>query len=419
MVEVSLSSLSRRGEGVGVGFVGNYLPRKCGIATFTYDLAEAVARRLDSDQDAFVVAMNDRAGGYNYPRRVKFEVRDNHAVDYLRAAHYLNESGAQVVCLQHEYGIFGEGYGANVLTLLRSLELPLVVTCHTVLEQPAPGQFKILKEIIERAAAVVVMSRRAAAFLDDVYRAGPEKVLLIPHGVHPFPYVEPDSYKGRLGLHGRRVLLTFGLVNPNKGIEYMIEAMPAIVDSHPDAKYLIVGRTHPAVVQLEGEAYRHGLQARVRELGLEAHVTFLDRFVELDELLSYIAASDVCVTPYLTLDHISSGVLAYALAMGRPAVSTPYWCAKELLANGRGRLVPRGDSAALASEILGLLGDDEKMALMRRKAYAYCQHMTWPAVAESYVELFKRVSDPRPALIRMSEKDELGRQLPGPTSAPV
>jgi len=362
--------------------------------------------------------MNDRIEGYNYPRRVRYEVRANEAADYLRAANYLNESGADVVCIQHEYGIFGERYGANVITLIRNLEIPFVVTCHTVLEKPAPDQFKIFKEVVDRAAAVVVMSRRAASFLESVYKVSPSKVALIPHGIHPFPYVEPDSYRGRLGLHGRRVLLTFGLINPNKGIEYMVEAMPAIVREHPEVKYVVVGRTHPAVLQLEGEAYREGLQTRVRELGLEDHVEFHDRFVELDDLLSYIAASDVCVTPYLTLDHISSGVLVYGLAMGRPAVSTPYWCAKELLADGRGRLVPVADSEAMANEILGLLGNENEMALMRRRAYKYCQHMRWPAVAESYVELFRAVSGMHPALVGLTTKDELERLSPS-TSAPL
>jgi glycosyltransferase involved in cell wall biosynthesis len=400
---------------LGVGFIGNYLPRKCGIATFTFDLAESVARRLDDDSVS-VVAMNDGREGYDYPARVKFQAKENRVDDYIRAARFLNASGAHVACLQHEYGIFGQPFGINVLTMLRHLRLPLVVTCHTVLEHPAPLQREVFQEVLEHAAAVVVMSRRAAHFLDRVYNVHPDKVEIIPHGIHPFPYVDTDSYKAQLGLEGRRVLLTFGLINPNKGIEHMVEAMPAIVAKQPNVKYVVLGKTHPAILAEEGEAYRMGLLRRVRELGLENHVVFHNDFVELDDLLGYIAASEICVTPYLTLDHISSGVLAYGMAMGRVCVSTPFWCAKELLDEGRGRLVPRADSDALAREILGVLGDDHKTGLMQRRAYAYCQHMAWPAVAASYVNLFERIRHPEPEVIRVRLKD---RDVIEPPSVPL
>jgi glycosyltransferase involved in cell wall biosynthesis len=400
---------------LGVGFIGNYLPRKCGIATFTYDLAESVARRLEGDRVS-VVAMNDRREGYEYPKRVRVQVGENRVDDYIRAARFLNDSGVHIACLQHEYGIFGKPFGINILTMLRHLQVPLVVTCHTVLEQPAPLQREIFQEILAHAVAVVVMSQRAAHFLKRVYDVTPDKVEIIPHGIHPFPYVDTDSYKARLNLTGRRLLLTFGLINPNKGIEHMVEAMPAIVAQHPEAKYVVLGRTHPAVLAEEGEAYRMGLLRRVSELGLDDHVLFHNDFVELDELLGYIAASDVCVTPYLTLDHISSGVLAYGLAMGRVCVSTPYWCAKELLADGRGRLVPPADPDALVREILGVLGDDHKAALMQRRAYSYCQHMAWPAVAASYIDLFERLRRPDPEIVPLRLR---GRDIIEPPSVPL
>ncbi len=374
-----------------VAFVGTYLPRPCGIATFTYDLSQAVDTVLGDDGQVAVVAMNDRARGYEYADEVRWQVRQDVHTDYVRAADFLNSAGIEVVSLQHEYGIFGGDYGADILILVRQLRKPLVVTCHTVLKQPAPLQKDVFREIAARASKVVVMSRRAAAFATSVYGVPPHKIALIPHGIHDVSVTSTKDCKESLALRGRRVLLTFGFLHRNKGIQHVIEALPHVINHHPDTLFVVLGATHPAVLREEGEAYRISLKRRAAELGLRKHVLFEPRFVGLPELLRYIGASDICLTPYLNKDHISSGVLSYALAMGKPVVSSPYWYAEELLADGRGRLVPPGDSAALAEEIVSLLDDHAGAAAIGRRARAFCRPMTWPVVAASYVRLFEEV----------------------------
>ncbi len=375
----------------GIAFVGNYLPRKCGIATFTHDLAEAVAQQCEPSQPVLIAAMNDIPEGYIYPDRVRFELRQDFPVDYTRAADFLNFSRINVVSLQHEYGIFGGKWGANILTGLRDIRCPVVVTCHTVLKDPKPEQREVFIEIAGIASKLVVMSERAVEFLEMTYNIPRSKIALIPHGIHDMPFVDPAYYKDKFGMEGRRVLLTFGLLGPNKGIEHMIEALPAIVKKHPKTTYLILGATHPAILKLEGESHRLGLQRRVRELGLEDHVLFHPRFVELDELLEYLGATDIFVTPYLNLDQITSGALAYAMGAGKAVVSTPYWHAEELLAGGRGRLVPPEDPEALSREIIDLLDDEVELAAVRKRAYLHCRSMTWAAVARSYLQLFDEV----------------------------
>lgn len=372
----------------GIAFVGNYLPRMCGIATFTYDLAEAVARQAGKDQPVIVTAMNNRPEGYAYPDRVKFEVRQDYQVDYSRAADFLNFSRVDVISLQHEYGIFGGEWGSNLLTLVRDLNRPLVVTCHTVVKDPDPVQKRVFVEIAAHATKLVVMSQRAADFLQEIYGVDAEKIVLIPHGIHDVPFIDPNYYKDKFGVEGRRILLTFGLLHRNKGIEYMIEALPAVVAKHPETTYLILGATHPNVVAEEGEAYRLSLQRRVRELGLEKNVLFHPRFVDLDELLEYIGAADICVTPYLAVEQVTSGALSYCMGSGKAVVSTPYWHAEELLAGGRGRLVPMRDPQALADAVNSFLDDEVLLSATRKKAYLYCRNMTWSSVAAAYVKLF-------------------------------
>jgi glycosyltransferase involved in cell wall biosynthesis len=375
----------------GIAFVGNYLPRKCGIATFTHDLAEAVAGHTGADQPVIVCAMNDQPEGYDYPDRVRFELRQGYGVDYARAADFLNFGRLDVVSLQHEYGIFGGGAGANILTLLRDLQRPFVVTCHTVLKEPKVEQREVLSEIGARASKVVVMSERATTFLEELYGVTRSKIVHIPHGIHDVPFVDPSYFKDQFGVEGRRVLLTFGLLSRNKGIEHMIEALPAVVERHPRVSYLVLGATHPAVVRDEGESYRLSLQRRVRELGLEEHVLFHPRFVELDELLEYIGAADIFVTPYLNMDQITSGALSYAMGTGKAVVSTPYWHAEELLADDRGLLVPTADSAALSQAINSLLDDEVALAAMRKRAYLYCRSMAWSTVGRRYLDVFNEV----------------------------
>jgi glycosyltransferase involved in cell wall biosynthesis len=372
----------------GIAFVGTYLPRACGLATFTYDLAEAVAERCGDGEPVIVAAMNDRPEGYVYPDRVTFELREGNKTDYTRAADFLNYSRIDVVCLQHEFNIFGGQAGSNILSMLRDLHRPVVVTCHTVLRDPDAARKEVLREIGARADKLVAMSKRACRFLEEIYDVPREKIALVPHGIHDMPFVDPSFYKDKFGMEGRRVLLTFGLLHDEKGIEYMIEAMPTIVEKHPRVSYIVLGATHPAILREEGESYRLSLQRRVRTLGLEEHVIFYPRFVELDDLLEYLGASDILVTPYVREDHTASGPLIYAMGAGKAVVSTPYWYAREMLGEGRGRLVPAGDAAALAREIIGLLDDEVSLGLMRKKAYNHCRCMVWRSVAEEYLGIF-------------------------------
>lgn len=375
----------------GIAFIGNYLPRVCGIATFTYDLAEAVAKQAGQDQPVIVAAMNNNPEGYNYPDRVKFEIRQDHQLDYSRAADFLNFSTIDVVCLQHEYGIYGGEWGSNLLALIRDLDRPMVMTCHTVIKEVDPFQKEVFKELTARAAKIVVMSEKAIGFLKDIYDVDGDKIALVPHGIHDVPFIDPNYYKDKFGVEGRNMLLTFGLLHQNKGIEYMIEALPAVVERHPKTTYLVLGMTHPSVLKHEGESYRLSLQRRVRDLGLEDHVLFHPRFVELDELLEYIGASDICVTPYLAMEQITSGALSYAMGSGKAVISTPYWHAEELLSDGRGRLVPPQDSKALSKEILSLLDNPVELNAMRKRAYQYCRNMTWSSTAGQYLKLFDEV----------------------------
>lgn len=380
----------------GIAFVADYLPRKCGIATFTHDLAESVAGQAGSTQPVFVVSMNDRPEGYAYSDRVKFEVRQDYQIDYSRAADFLNFGRADVVCVQHEYGIFGGEWGSNLLTLIRDLQRPFVMTCHTIIEKIDKVQASVFEELAARADRLVVMSERGVRMLQDIYDVPREKIALIPHGIHDTPFIDPSFYKDKFGVEGRNLLLTFGLLHRNKGLEHMIEALPEIVERHPRTTYLIVGQTHPNVVREEGESYRLSLQRRVRELGVEDNVLFHPRFVELDELLEYLGAADICVTPYLNIEQITSGALAYMLGAGKAVVSTPYWHAEELLADGRGVLVPLEDSKALSAAINGLLDDEVAMSAMRKKAYLHSRASVWSATARQYLQVFDEVRSHAP-----------------------
>ncbi|NOZ86859.1 MAG: glycosyltransferase [Deltaproteobacteria bacterium] len=375
----------------GIAFIGTYLPRECGIATFTSDLAEAVAGQAGPDRMVMVAAMNDIPGGYPYPDRVKLEIRADYQADYYRAADFLNFSRINVVCLQHEFGIFGGKYGANILTFLRAVHKPLIVTCHTVLRKPDQGRREVFSEIIEIADKVVVLSQRAGRFLQDVYGTDQEKIAYIPHGIHDVPFIDPSYYKDKFGVEGRRVLLTFGLLHRNKGIENVIEALPGIVERHPKTIYVVLGATHPAVLAMEGESYRLELQRRVRELGLEKHVLFQPRFMEVEEILEYLGATDIFVTPYLEKEQISSGTLTYAMGSGKAVISTPYWYAEEMLADGRGLLVPFSDPGAIQNAVNRLLDDEVELGAVRKRAYNYCRNMIWPAIARSYLDLFDQV----------------------------
>ena len=333
-------------EPSSIAFVSDYIPRQCGIATFTSDLCNAVASQGGKKCDVFAVAMNDIPQGYPYPERVRFEVRQSVQADYKLAAEYLNIHQTSVVCLQHEYGIFGGTYGSHVLGLLRRLRRPLVSTLHTVLKKPNDQQLLVMKEIGRISSRLVVMSDIAHEILHSVYDIPSEKIVTVPHGIPDIPFVDPNFHKDQFEVEGRKVLLTFGLLSPGKGIEYVIEALPGVIKKHPEVVYIVLGATHPHVKRESGEEYRTGLSRRVNELGLKDNVIFVNRFVESEELCEYLGAADIYVTPYLSESQITSGALAYAMGAGKATVSTPYWYATEMLDDGRGRIVPFRNSRA-------------------------------------------------------------------------
>jgi glycosyltransferase involved in cell wall biosynthesis len=372
-----------------IAFVGNYLPRQCGIATFTTDLCEAIAAEV-SDKSCIAVPVNDIEGGYAYPSRVRFELTEKDIDSYRRAADFLNINNVDLVCLQFEYGIFGGRAGSHILTLLRELRMPVVTTLHTILREPDPYQRQVLEEIAALSDRLVVMSKRGLEFLEEVYHVPPEKIDLIPHGVPDLPFVDPSFHKDVFGVEGKIVLLSFGLLSANKGIENVISALPAILAKHPNVVYFIVGATHPHVLRHDGETYRLSLQWLAQEKAVQGQVIFYNRFVSLEELVEFIGAADIYITPYLNPAQIVSGTLAYTVGAGKAVVSTPYWHAEELLADERGALVPFHDPAALAEQIIDLLDNTAKRHAMRKRAYLFGREMIWPQVARRYMETFAR-----------------------------
>ncbi|HBA85209.1 MAG TPA: glycosyl transferase family 1 [Verrucomicrobia bacterium] len=383
-----------------IAFLGNYLPRHCGIATFTTDLCEAISS-VKLDSTCFAVAMNDRPEGYTYPQRVRFEIEANRREQYELAADYINLSQADVVCLQHEYGIYGGKAGHYLLPLLRQLRAPLVTTLHTVLADPEPEQRRVLSELVAISDRLIVMSPRAEEYLKTIYQAPESKIRMIHHGIPDLPFIDPNFYKDLFGAEGRKLLLTFGLLAPNKGIEYVIDALPRIVAQYPETLYIILGATHPHVRRDQGEQYRMFLQQRVRELGLDQHVRFHNRFVEMKELCEYLGAADLYITPYLGENQIVSGTLAYSMGSGKAVVSTPYWYAVDMLAEDRGRVVPFRNSESISEIILDLLKNEADRHAMRKRAYQLGRSMIWSEVARRYLDVFEEVKldrsqSPRP-----------------------
>lgn len=372
-----------------IAFVGDYLPRKCGIATFTHDLCTSVATQYPG-ADCFVVPVNDVAQGYDYPSEARFEIEEQEVDSYRRAADFLNFANADVVSLQHEYGIFGGPAGSHVTRLLADLRMPVVTTLHTVLREPNPDQRRVLRQVAEASARLVVMSERAKTFLREIYEVPEAKIDLIPHGIPDMPFVDPNFYKDQFGVEGKFVALTFGLLSPSKGIEHMLRAMPAILSEIPGFVYIVLGATHPSLIREQGERYRISLERLAKDLGIKPNVSFHNRFVNLDELIEFLGMADIYVTPYLNPAQIVSGTLAYAFGCGKAVVSTPYWYAEELLAEGRGVLVPFDDSKALARAIIDLLSDEQRRHAMRKKAYKLGREMIWSHVAHQYVDSFQR-----------------------------
>jgi glycosyltransferase involved in cell wall biosynthesis len=378
-----------------VAMLGNHAPRQCGIATFTTHLADAIARE-SPELDCFVLAMNDVGAHYDYPPRVRFEIAEADLASYRRAADFLNVNPVDVVSVQHEFGIFGGKAGSALLALLRELRMPIVSTLHTILDAPDTYQRAVLDELLQISERVVVMSAKGRTILREVYGVDEDRIDLVPHGI---PVIPPRSAsKERLGIEGKSVIFTFGLLSPDKGIEHVIDALPAILARHPDAMYLVQGATHPHVKAAHGEAYRIELEARARRLGVDGNLIFHDRFVSETELGELLSAADIYITPYLKETQITSGTLAYAIGAGKAVISTPYWYAAELLAGERGILVPFRDAPAIADAVIGLLDDEGRRRGYSERAAAFARDMSWPHVARSYLESFGRALSDRAAV---------------------
>lgn len=379
-----------------IAILGNHLPRQCGIATFTTDLAEAVGA-AQPDLDCFVLAMNDAGHHHAYPGRVRFELADNDIAAYTRAADFLNVNAVDVISVQHEYGIFGGKGGSHLLAMLRELRMPVVTTLHTILATPNLHQRRVMDEITTLSDRLVVMTDSGATLLREVHGVAEDKIDVIPHGIPAIPFA---GSKNRIGVDGRPVILTFGLLSPDKGIESVIDALPTILSHYPDAVYIVLGATHPHIIERHGESYRLMLEERANRLGVDGNVIFHNRFVSGPELSEFIAAADLYITPYLNPEQITSGTLAYALGAGKAVISTPYAYARELLADGRGILVPFRDPSAIAAEIVGLLDAPDKRVEMRRLAVAHGRPMLWPAVAQSYLLSFERARQEQSTRLR-------------------
>jgi len=383
----SLQLAPRPQRPVRIAVIGNHLPRQCGIATFTTDLCDAIAAEYGASQLS-VVAVNDEHSSYLYPDRVRFEISEGDITSYRSAADYLNESNVDLVCLQHEYGIFGGKSGNHIMELLKHLKMPVLTTLHTVLREPNPDQRVVMHKIAARSERLIVMSQYSSRVLQKVFGVRAEKIDLIPHGIPDLPFERPDVYKEVFSCQGKSVLLTFGLLSPNKGFESVIRAMPNILASHGNAVYMIAGATHPHVRAREGDRYRLELQALAKKLGVERQVLFVNRFVSSEEMASLVGSADIYITPYCHEAQAVSGTLAYAMGAGKAIISTPYWHAAELLDQGRGMLVPFENPAAIATATIALLANDEARQAMRERAYLYARSMVWSRVAQSYMRSF-------------------------------
>ena len=388
-------------EGIdSIAMIGNYLPRQCGIATFTTDLVEAISTEAP-DINCWAAVMNDRPEGYSYPEKVRFEINQNKLSDYSVASEFIAINHADIVCVQHEYGIFGGPAGSNLLKLLGELRMPVVTTLHTVLKDPAPEYKEVMQKLADLSDKLIVMSWKAVEFLKEIYGVPEDKIAFIHHGIPDTPFVDPNFYKDQFGVEGKKVLLTFGLLSPVKGIEYVLRAIPHIKKIHPDIAYIILGATHPHVLKSSGEEYRISLQQLVNKLDIKEQVIFQNRFVGLKELCEYLGVADLYITPYLEEAQITSGTLAYAMGTGKAVISTPYWYATEMLADGRGIIVPFKDPEAIAEQVIGILGNDLNRNAIRKKAYTFSREAVWKEVARKYLSVFSevrsnRASSPRP-----------------------
>ncbi|MGB6387528.1 MAG: glycosyltransferase family 4 protein [Terriglobales bacterium] len=377
-----------------IAVIGNYLPRQCGLATFTTDLCTAISAEYGTAR-LLALPVNDTEEGYDYPARVRWSLTQDNVKSYEEAAEFLNFNNIDMVCLQHEYGIFGGPAGSHILHLLRGLKMPVVTTLHTVLREPDPNQLMVMEEIAELSDRLIVMSQLSSQFLQEIFKVPGSKIDMVPHGVPDLPFLDPNFFKDRFGVEGKAVLLTFGLLSPNKGIENVIQALPQILSKHSNVAYIVAGATHPHILRREGDKYRASLQALAKEMGVESQVIFHDRFVSPEEMAEFIGAADIYITPYRFEAQVVSGTLAYALGAGKAIISTPYWHAIELLDDRRGALVPFQNPVAIAQKTIELLDTPALRHAMRKRAYVFAREMVWKRVAQGYMESFARVRSDR------------------------
>ncbi|MBW6498244.1 MAG: glycosyltransferase family 4 protein [Bacteroidales bacterium] len=388
-----------------LAYIGTYPPRVCGIGTFTMNLYESMITKTDSSEDpvdGFIVAINDNEQSYNYPEEVKLIIRQEYQRDYLEAVKYINLSGADVCILEHEFGIFGGQNGIYILPLLYRLEIPLVVTLHTIVKKPSYNEKAVMQEICKMANKIIVMSHKAIEFLIDIYDVEEEKIVFIEHGVPDIQYSQEQTKK-EFKLTNKKLLLTFGILSRNKGIETVLKALPKVVEKHPDVLYVVLGKTHPNVIRHSGEEYRNYLQLLTKKLNLSNHVVFINEFISQKELFKYLSASDIYITPYLNEAQITSGTLSYAVGVGSAVISTPYWHAVELLDDERGELFNFNDSEQLAQILLELLDNPEKLKKLRKKAFDYGRTITWPKSGGKYISLINKIQKVKPELLVKKE----------------
>ena len=387
-----------------IAVVGNYLPRQCGIATFTTDLCDAISTECGAAK-LFAVPVNDTELGYDYPSRVRLALAQDDVSSYEQAADFLNFTNFDLVCLQHEYGIFGGPAGSHILALLRRLKMPVITTLHTVLREPNPDQRRVMEEIAALSDRLIVMSELSSQFLQEIFKVPGRKIDMVAHGVPDLPFLDPNFYKDRFGVEGKAVLLTFGLLSPNKGIENVIQALPHILSRHKNVVYIVAGATHPHILRREGDHYREHLQALAKEIGVETNVFFHNRFATPAEMAAFIGAADIYITPYRHEEQVVSGTLAYALGAGKAIISTPYWHAIELLDDRRGALVPFQNPEAIARKTVELLDTPAIRHAMRKRAYLYSRGMVWKKVAQGYMASFERTRSDRMQAPRIPAAD--------------
>ncbi|HUX55375.1 MAG TPA: glycosyltransferase family 4 protein, partial [Bacteroidales bacterium] len=388
-----------------LAYIGTYPPRECGIGTFTQNLYKSMIMDNELDtasNEGFIVAMNDHELTYDYPEEVKLTIRQEHQRDYLSAVKFINLSGADLCILEHEFGIFGGQNGVYILSLLHRLEIPLVVTLHTIIKTPSYNEKAVLVEICKMAKKIIVMSHKAIEFLTTIYKIDKRKIVYIEHGVPDIQFSQHQSKK-EFNLENKKVLFTFGIISRNKGIETVIKALPKVIEKYPEVLYMVLGKTHPNVLRYSGEEYRNYLQHLVKSLNLGKHVFFLNEFMNQEELFKYLSASDIYITPYLNEAQITSGTLSYAVGAGSAVVSTPYWHATELLADGRGRLFNFNDSDELSTILMELLDKPDVLKMLREKAYNYGRKITWPETGEKYIAVAKKILTDKPEVFAKKE----------------